>query len=82
MRGVRTSKPALTAHGLEDFDLVGEALGLTGVGPVVAALPGLVGANERPSCQREVERKGSGNAMRQLNGQALEIAGLPAEPRS
>jgi len=48
----------------------------------VAVLPGLVGTNERPSGQGEVEGEGPGNAVRRLEGQAFEIGGLPAEPVS
>src|SRR4051795_9380707 len=69
---------ALSEHGLEDFDLVGEAFGLSRVGPVVAMLPGFVAADERPTGEREVEGEGSRNAMRHFDGQVFEIGGLPA----
>jgi len=76
-------KPTLAVHGLEDLDLVGEALGLAGVRPVVAMLPVLLGADERPARQGEMEREGSRDTMRGLPRQVLEIAVLlPAEPVS
>src|SRR5947209_18073403 len=70
---------ALPEHRLEDFDLVGEAFGLSRVRPVVSALPGFVVADERPTGEREVEGEGARDAMRHFDRQVFEISGLPAE---
>src|SRR3982750_3037741 len=72
-------EPALSEHGLEDFDLQGKAFGLSRVGPVVAALPGFLAADERPTGEREVEGEGARNAMRHFDRQVFEIGSLPAE---